>query len=80
MSTLSFVSPITNPFGFSEGQIYLDAVFGDIDNDGDIGLSGGLTFGDLSFSGNSIAFNGETLAVLTGVNTTTLTQSNFVSV
>ena len=45
-----------------------------------IGLSGGLSFGALSFSGNNILFGNEVLATLTGVNTTTLTQSNFVTV
>ncbi|NJO78637.1 MAG: cadherin-like domain-containing protein [Cyanobacteria bacterium RM1_2_2] len=44
-----------------------------------IALSG-LTFGQLTFSGNSIAFNGETLAILSGVNTTTLTEASFVGV
>lgn len=43
------------------------------------GLSG-LTFSQLSFSGNSIFFNSETLAIVTGVNTTTLTEANFVTV
>jgi Ca2+-binding RTX toxin-like protein len=45
-----------------------------------IGLTGGLTFGQLSFSGSEIRFGDEVLAVLTGVNTTTLTASNFVTV
>jgi len=45
-----------------------------------IGLTGGLTFGNLSFSGNQILFGNQVLAVLTGVNTTTLTPSNFVTV
>ncbi|GET37589.1 beta strand repeat-containing protein [Microseira wollei] len=45
-----------------------------------IGLSGGLTFSQLTLSGNSIMFGSETLAVLNGVNTTTLTAANFVSV
>jgi len=45
-----------------------------------IGLTGGLTFGQLSFSGNQIRRGSEVLAVLTGVNTTTLTASNFVAV
>ncbi|MGF1989381.1 MAG: Ig-like domain-containing protein, partial [Nostoc sp. ZfuVER08] len=44
-----------------------------------IGLSG-LSFSQLSFSGNQISLGNQTLAVLTGFNTTTLTQSNFVSV
>jgi Ca2+-binding RTX toxin-like protein len=45
-----------------------------------IGLTGGLTFGNLSFSGNQIRIGSEVLAVLTGVNTNTLTASNFVTV
>jgi Ca2+-binding RTX toxin-like protein len=45
-----------------------------------IGLTGGLTFGNLSFSGNEILMGSKVLAVLTGVNTNTLTASNFVTV
>ena len=45
-----------------------------------IGLANGLTFADLSFGGNTITSGTETLAVLTGVNTTTLTESAFVAV
>jgi hypothetical protein len=45
-----------------------------------IGLTEGLTFGNLSFSGNQILIGSEVLAVLTGVNTNTLTASNFVTV
>jgi len=45
-----------------------------------IGLTGGLTFGNLSFSGNQIRIGSDVLAVLTGVNTNTLTASNFVVV
>ncbi|ERT07381.1 hemolysin-type calcium-binding repeat family protein [Lyngbya aestuarii BL J] len=55
----------------------------DFNNGNDlIGLSGGLTFSDLSFAGNSILVDStkEILATLTGVDTTTLTSSNFVSV
>jgi hypothetical protein len=44
-----------------------------------IGLTGGLTFGNLSFSGNQILIGSDVLAVLTGVNTNTLTASNFVA-
>jgi hypothetical protein len=46
-----------------------------------IGLSGGLTFGDLSFCGSSIIVTdtNELLATLTGINTTTLTAADFVS-
>ncbi|MFN6560314.1 MAG: Ig-like domain-containing protein [Nostoc sp. ChiSLP01] len=44
-----------------------------------IGLSG-LSFSQLSFSGNEIRLGNQTLAILTGFNTTTLTQNNFTSV
>jgi hypothetical protein len=44
-----------------------------------IGLTGGLTFGNLSFWGNQIRIGSDVLAVLTGVNTNTLTASNFVA-
>jgi Ca2+-binding RTX toxin-like protein len=43
-----------------------------------IGLTGGLTFGNLSFFGNEIRIGSDVLTVLTGVNTNTLTASNFV--
>ncbi|MBD0335894.1 MAG: esterase-like activity of phytase family protein, partial [Cyanobacteria bacterium Co-bin13] len=45
-----------------------------------IGLANSLTFGALSFSGETIAFGTETLAVLQGVDTTTLAASSFVTV
>jgi len=45
-----------------------------------IGLTEGLTFGNLSFSGNEILIGSDVLAVLTGVNTNTLTASNFITV
>ena len=51
-----------------------------LDQDDKIGLAGGLPFEDLSFSGNNIIFGTEVLAVLTGVDTTTLTVSNFLTV
>ena len=44
-----------------------------------IGLANGLTFSQLTFSGNSISFGAETL-VLINVDTKTLTAANFVSV
>ncbi|WP_445636278.1 Dystroglycan-type cadherin-like domain-containing protein [Nostoc sp. DSM 114161] len=46
-----------------------------------IGLYGGLSFGQLSFSGNNIKVTStnEILATLTGINTTTLTAANFVT-
>jgi len=47
-----------------------------------IGLSGGLTFGALSFSGSNIIVtsSNELLATLTGINTTTLTAADFLTV
>ncbi|MGD1700021.1 hypothetical protein [Dapis sp. BLCC M229] len=45
-----------------------------------IGLAEGLTFADLSFTGNSIISGEETLAILNGIDTTTLTESDFMSV
>ena len=47
-----------------------------------IGLSGGLTFGALSFSGSNIIITStnEILATLTGINTTTLTSADFLTV
>lgn len=43
-----------------------------------IGISGSsFTFADLTRTGNTIAFGGNTLATLTGVDTSTLTASNF---
>ena len=50
----------------------------DFSNPDLIGLADGLTFADLSFGGNDISFGTETLATLAGVNTSTLTESNFV--
>jgi Ca2+-binding RTX toxin-like protein len=44
-----------------------------------IGLADGLMFENLSFSGNQIIFGTEVLVVLTGVNTNTLTATNFVT-
>ncbi len=45
-----------------------------------IGLSNGLTFDDLTFSGQTINVGNQILAVLTGVDTTTLTSDDFVQV
>ncbi|MBE7380098.1 MAG: esterase-like activity of phytase family protein [Leptolyngbya sp. SIO1E4] len=45
-----------------------------------IGLADGLEFGALSFGGEAIAFGEETLAILQGVDTTTLAESSFVVV
>ena len=44
-----------------------------------IGLTDGLTFAQLTFSGNNIIFNGDTLATLTGIDTNTLTSDNFIT-
>ncbi|MTJ53227.1 tandem-95 repeat protein [Anabaena sp. UHCC 0253] len=44
-----------------------------------IGLSG-LSFNQLSFSGDEIRLGNQTLGILTGFDTTTLTQNNFISV
>ena len=45
-----------------------------------IGLADGLMFADLSFSGNAINVGEETLAILQGVDTTTLAESSFTVV
>ncbi len=45
-----------------------------------IGLSGGLGFNDLGFSGEAINFGAETLAILTGIDSTTLTVNDFITV
>jgi len=44
-----------------------------------IGLAG-LSYSQLSFSGNEIRLGNQTLAVLTGFNTTTLTSADFLTV
>ncbi|WP_413168090.1 Ig-like domain-containing protein [Capilliphycus salinus ALCB114379] len=44
-----------------------------------IGLADGLTFVNLSLTGNSIISDGETLAILNGIDTTTLTNNDFTS-
>ena len=46
-----------------------------------IGISSqgaGVNFASLTFTGNSIALNGDVFAILTGFNTTTLTAADFV--
>ena len=46
-----------------------------------IGISSqgaGVNFASLTFTGNSIALNGDVFAILTGFNTTTLTATDFV--
>ncbi|WP_373528072.1 hypothetical protein [Nostoc sp.] len=47
-----------------------------------IGLSGGLSFSQLSFAGHKIIVTAtdEVLATLSGINTTTLTAANFTIV
>ncbi len=45
-----------------------------------IGLADGLTLGALSFQGNTISFGEQTLAILTGVDTTMLAADSFVTV
>lgn len=44
-----------------------------------IGLSG-ISFSELSFSGNNILKGSDVLATLTGVNTTSLSAANFTTV
>jgi Ca2+-binding RTX toxin-like protein len=45
-----------------------------------IGLTDGLTFDELSFSGSNILKGSEVLALLTGVDTTKLTADNFTEI
>lgn len=45
-----------------------------------IGLSAGISFEELSFSGSDLILGTQTLAILDGFDTTTLSQSDFVSV
>ena len=45
-----------------------------------IGLAGGLSFHSLVREGNTLAANGEILAILNGVDVTTLTADSFVTV
>jgi len=52
----------------------------DFSNNDLIGLAGGLSFGDLSFSGEDILFGSEVLATVTGIDATTLSSSDFVIV
>ncbi|NEQ65321.1 MAG: hypothetical protein F6K21_07455 [Symploca sp. SIO2D2] len=50
-------------------------------NEGDlIGLAGGLDFNQLTFSGDQIFLGSDALATLTGFDTMTLTQSDFVAI
>ena len=45
-----------------------------------LGLSDGLGYGDLTFDGQTISFDGELLATLNGVNTDQLTIDNFEAI
>lgn len=45
-----------------------------------IGLSGGISFKDLIFKGSDIFFGEETLATLTGIDATSLGESDFTTV
>ena len=45
-----------------------------------LGLSEGIHFADLSFSGNDIILGDETLATLNGFNTSHLGENNFISI
>ena len=45
-----------------------------------IGLSEGISFSDFSFSNNDILFGGDSIATLNGIDTTTLVESDFVSI
>ncbi len=44
-----------------------------------IGLSGGISVNDLTLSGNTLSLGGETLAILQGVETSTLGASDFIA-
>ncbi|MGK7940940.1 MAG: hypothetical protein AB4062_12490 [Crocosphaera sp.] len=63
--------------GVDQGQ---DFIADFTDGQDFIGLSDGLSFDDLTFSGKTISLGDQVLAVLTGVDTTTLTSDDFVSV
>ena len=68
-------------FAFAAGE-GTDTITDFSDGNDLIGLSGGLTFGQLSFSGSNIIVTStnEILATLTGINTTTLTSADFLTV
>ena len=55
-----------------------DSIADFIDGEDLIGISGGISFGDLDLTGAEISLNGETLAVLPGVDTATLTREDFL--
>ncbi|MEG4292811.1 Ig-like domain-containing protein [Microcoleus sp. C2C3] len=68
-------------FAFAAGE-GTDTITDFSDGNDYIGLSGGLSFGQLSFSGSNIIITStnEILATLTGINTTTLTSADFLTV
>ncbi|MEH2128216.1 Ig-like domain-containing protein [Nostoc sp.] len=68
-------------FAFAAGE-GTDTITDFSDGNDLIGLYGGLSFGQLSFSGSNIKVTStnEILATLTGINTTTLTAADFVTV
>ncbi|MEG4959487.1 MULTISPECIES: Ig-like domain-containing protein [unclassified Microcoleus] len=68
-------------FAFAAGE-GTDTITDFSDGNDLIGLSGGLTFGQLSFSGSNIIITStnEILATLTGINTTTLTAADFMAI
>ncbi|MBX9259329.1 cadherin-like domain-containing protein, partial [Desmonostoc muscorum CCALA 125] len=67
-------------FAFAAGE-GTDTITDFSDGNDLIGLYGGLSFGQLSFSGSNIKVTStnEILATLTGINTTTLTAADFVT-
>uniref|UniRef100_A0A8J6ZVS4 Cadherin-like domain-containing protein n=1 Tax=Desmonostoc muscorum LEGE 12446 TaxID=1828758 RepID=A0A8J6ZVS4_DESMC len=70
----------TDTFAFAAGE-GTDTITDFSDGNDLIGLYGGLSYGQLSFSGNNILVTStnEILATLTGINTTTLTTADFVT-
>ena len=57
-----------------------DTINGFDGNNDVIGLSGGISYEDLTFGGNDIILDGNTIATLSGVDTTGLSESDFTSV
>jgi Ca2+-binding RTX toxin-like protein len=52
----------------------------ELDENDKIGLAGGLQLGQLTFDGDKILFGDEILAEVSGIDTASLTSSNFVTV
>ncbi len=52
----------------------------ELDENDKIGLAGGLQFGQLTFDDDKILFGNEVLAEVSGINTASLTSSNFVTI